>query len=271
MTRPPSDDAEAQVQQAYSEVQTIAAPDVPASDEELGELANSWKDDELPGLQRRVVDVQLANLERGIVDPVFATLAKALERVDLPAFSILDAACATGYYSEVIRRLDQRRIDYSGCDYSPAMIEAARAHHPGIAFSVQDLTALAEADRSFDVVLLAGVLEHIPDYPRAIEEAGRVARRYLIVHRCPMTARPAHDRRIGTQYNIRTPRTRFSLSLLRSEFEGEDFELIESIEVYPEALSWRRRARRMISRLRKRNRRTTLTLVFRRREPAGSR
>ena len=262
---PAANDPADPVTRTYAEAQVIRSPDVPASDDELRELAHSWQDEQVPELQRRVADVQLANLARGTVDPVFAALAAALKVIDEDEFSLLDAACATGYYSEIIGRLDPRRIDYSGSDYSDAMIESARAHYPGLRFSVQDLTALTEADRSFDVVLLSGVLEHIPDYPRAIAEAARVARRYLIVHRCPTTTLRVHDRRIGTQYNIRTPRTYFSLSLLRSEVAAVGFELVKAIEVYPSTLSWSERIRRAADGWLGRDRRTQLTLVFRRR------
>ena len=208
-------------------------------------------------LQRRVADVQLANLERGEVDPVFMALADALRQIELDAFSILDAACASGYYSEVIRVLDPRPIAYEGCDYSPAMIELARAHHPGVPFSVEDLTALTKADGSFDVVLLAGVLEHIPEYQKAIAEAGRVAREYLIVHRSPMLSGPDHIRTIGTQYNIRTPRTFFSSERLGAEFSEVGFDLTASIDVYPS----KRPPAPAVSPETAR----TLTLVFRRR------
>ena len=222
-----------EIDRIYSEAQTATPFEVPATDSDLDDLAAAWQDDEIPELQRRVVDVQLANLERGIADPVFTALATALTHVDLASFSILDTACASGYYSEVIRLLDPRPIAYEGCDYSPAMIESARAHNPGVPFSVEDLTALTKPDRSFDVVLLAGVLEHIPEYQKAIAEAGRVARSYLIVHRSPMLSGPDHIRTIGTQYNIKTPRTFFSLARLESEIAQVGFEPIASIDVYP--------------------------------------
>jgi SAM-dependent methyltransferase len=222
----------------------------------LEALADNWKGSDLPKLQRRIADAQLAALSRGTVDPVFAALAEALKRVEFPHFSILDAACATGYYNEVIRRLDPRPIDYTGCDYSAAMIESARAHYPRVPFLVEDLTSLTFADRSFDVVLLSGVLEHIPDYRRAIGEAARVARQYLIVHRCPTTSGAAHERMIGGQYNIRTPRTYFSSRLLESEFAAAAFEPIESIDVYSSATGAPVPSARR-----------TLTFVFRRHEP----
>ncbi len=82
-------------------------------------------------------------------------------------------------------------------------------------------------------MLLAGVLEHIPEYQKAITEAGRVARSYLIVHRSPMLSGPDHIRTIGTQYNIKTPRTFFSLARLESEIAQVGFEPIASIDVYP--------------------------------------
>ena len=266
----PTDDAADRVRRAYEKTQSLDIAEVPASGEELADLARNWQAEELPGLQRTIANLQLANLAQGIVDPVFAALATALKAVDLPSFSLLDAACATGYYGEVIHSLDPRDITYSGCDYSPAMIESARAYYPDVPFSVQDLTALTHPDRSFDVVLLSGVLEHIPDYRRAIERSSRVADRYLIVHRCPTTSGPTHERTIGTQYNIRTPRTFFSLGLLKSEFSDTGFELVKSVEVYPRPGGWRRRLRRMAGRrLKGREQRGTLTLVFRRREASG--
>jgi len=87
----------------------------------------------------------------------------------------------------------------------------------------------------------------------------------VIVHRYPTRSGRVHERTIGTQYNIKTPRTFFSLPLLRSEFSAAGFELISTIEVYPKHVSWRRRARQLATGWRRHDSRGTLTLVFRRR------
>jgi ubiquinone/menaquinone biosynthesis C-methylase UbiE len=66
-------------------------------------------------------------------------------------------------------------------DYRVADIQAV--HDGGIAQLAalkMDVTALAFADRSFDVVTMLEVLEHIPDTRRALAELCRVAERAVI-------------------------------------------------------------------------------------------
>jgi trans-aconitate methyltransferase len=69
----------------------------------------------------------LANLAAGIVDRVFEPVIDALTALPLERFSLLDAGCATGYYSEVIRSRVPKDVWYRGCDFSEAMVEQARA------------------------------------------------------------------------------------------------------------------------------------------------
>jgi SAM-dependent methyltransferase len=152
----------------------------------------------------------LANLEEGIVDPVFVPVIEALNALPLEHFSLLDAACATGYYSEVVQSQVPKPVQYRGCDFSSAMIEQARRYYPDLQFDVEDLTGLTYPDRGFDVVLLSGALEHIPGFEDAVSEACRVCSSYLILHRCPLTSGSEHEYTAGSQYNIETSRIYFS-------------------------------------------------------------
>jgi 2-polyprenyl-3-methyl-5-hydroxy-6-metoxy-1,4-benzoquinol methylase len=66
-------------------------------------------------------------------------------------------------------------------DYRVADMQAV--HDGGVALlsaSRQDVTALTFADRSFDVVTMLEVLEHIPDTEKALAEVCRVAERCII-------------------------------------------------------------------------------------------
>jgi SAM-dependent methyltransferase len=245
---------------AYRAAQTLRRRESGASAEELGAREDNWKDPAIPALQRGGVEIQLENLRQGTVDPVFASLGRALAAVELPRFTLLDAACASGYYREVIATLDRRPIEYMGCDYSPAMIELARAKAPDGRFEVQDLTRLSYPDRSFDVVLVSGVLEHVPRFAEAIAQVCRVARSHVIAHRVPLRRWGGHRFTLGSQYNIETPRIYFARATLLQEFRARGFEPIREADTYERA--------GVAARLRRPLRRHTIrTLVFERVEP----
>ena len=220
------------VHEVYKQTQVLQAPEKPATLETLQQLSNNWKDKDIPDLQRKVVEVVLENMSKGVIDPVVASLDRLLKRIPLQSFTFLDAACATGYYHEFIRRLDSRRIEYRGCDYSESMILAALSCYPEVEFEVQDLTDLKYPDRSFDVVMLSGVLEHIPQWQKALSEVCRIAGQYVIHHRCPLTPGQNHEYTIGTQYTIETPRTYFSKELLIEDYRASGFALVKETDVY---------------------------------------
>lgn len=225
----------------YGEVQVVQIPETAVSREELRSLSENWKEQSIPELQRKVVDAELGNLHRGIISPVYSSLIDTLKQIPLSEFILLDAACASGYYSEVIRVLDKRRIRYIGSDYSPAMVETAQRHYPDQRFEVQNLTALSYSEKSVDVLLISGVLEHIPDYEKAIGEACRVASRHVIIHRLPFTDREENEYTLGSQYSIKTPRIYFSRKLLLAEMAKHHFSLRHEQDTYPSACTFRER------------------------------
>ena len=197
-------------------------------------LADNWKVATIPQQQRGIADRQLHDLREGNIHPVFASLQLALQAVKLDRFSLLDAACASGYYYEVIRTLDCRKIAYTGSDYSPAMIEAAKTFYPDVAFEVQDVTKTSYADHQFNVVLLSGAIEHIPAYHEALSESCRVAKDYLIIHRCPLTHHKEHESTVNIQYGAEILKMYFSKPLLLEEIRTHGFSLVQEIETYRE-------------------------------------
>ena len=79
------------------------------------------------------------------------------------------------------------KLDYTGVDISPELIDMAREHY-GRAddFQVCSIDTLPFADRSFNGVVLEGVIQCTYDPAAALKECARVAERFLIVHWTPI-------------------------------------------------------------------------------------
>lgn len=136
--------------------------------------------------QERAYDGLIAAMKRGEPRRDFQVAAEAIAATGIPHPRLLDVGCGSGYYSEVFSTLLPDGVDYTGVDYSEAMIERARARYPAASFEVADATRLPYADGTFDIVFNGVSLMHIIDYQAAIREAARVAARYCVFHSVPV-------------------------------------------------------------------------------------
>ena len=82
---------------------------------------------------------------------------------------ILDVGCGLGMYVEKFRRFSD---DVYGVDIDPDKVKQAQERLPNISLSPAE--ELPFKDRSFDVVMLHEVIEHVVDDKRTIAEALRV-------------------------------------------------------------------------------------------------
>lgn len=89
---------------------------------------------------------------------------------------ILEVGCGYGWISRVLR--DAARIGWVGVDASLGMVRQARFSLDGAlaAACAADARDLPFADRSFDKILCSGVLMHVADEFRALQEMTRVLR-----------------------------------------------------------------------------------------------
>lgn len=85
---------------------------------------------------------------------------------------LLDAGCGKGFTGESIYPFTRDR--YYGLDLSSTAIEIAKNKIPKGDFKCGSLTSLPYLNNFFDCVVCSEVLEHIPDYRRAIIEMARV-------------------------------------------------------------------------------------------------
>jgi SAM-dependent methyltransferase len=169
----------------------IASQFHPVSSSDLArvgeQLSGSWKDDGIPGRQRALVDVQLAAYRGGQSNPTFDGLVDILVHniSALDGKSLLEIGCSSGYHLEVLQCRDVD-ASYQGCDISPAFIQLARQTYPSTRFDVEDATQLSYGSCTFDIVVSGCCLLHIPDHEKAIAEAARVSREFVIFHRTPV-------------------------------------------------------------------------------------
>lgn len=158
--------------------------------QEALKLVNAWKD---PALPQRQWDVNIKEYQKvldGAQDDVapFRALTAALQQIplaNLPEYKLLDLGAASGIYSEVIRRAGFR-WSYRAADYSPAFREFSLSKFPDLQYDVQDATELGYQDGAFDVLLHGCCLIHIRDWRKAIQEAARVSKRFVVFHRTPI-------------------------------------------------------------------------------------
>jgi len=90
--------------------------------------------------------------------------------------TILDVGCAN---ARDLIPLCKKGCKCTGIDFSSSMIEEAKKdlsknHITDVQVEVGDATNLRFPDKSFDKVYASEVLEHIPDYAKAVSELSRV-------------------------------------------------------------------------------------------------
>lgn len=99
-----------------------------------------------------------------------------------PGEQVLDVGCGSGAVTRAMARLVAPDGRATGLDASPALLAFARQYAeeeaPGqsIDFREGDCRSLPFPDASFDAVLAATVLSHVPDAERALAEMVRVTR-----------------------------------------------------------------------------------------------
>jgi len=93
--------------------------------------------------------------------------------LDVKDKDILEIGCGNGYGGHLLNQLKPK--SYIGLDMMEEQIEIARRDYPQYEFILQDATDLGQfSDASKDVVIIFGVLHHIPEWRKTIDEIVRV-------------------------------------------------------------------------------------------------
>ena len=91
---------------------------------------------------------------------------------------VLDCATGTG---DLAIRFAKAGANVVGTDFTPEMIELARAKAPSIQFEVADVTALPFEDQRFDIASIGFGIRNVADPAKGIAEMARVAKKVVIL------------------------------------------------------------------------------------------
>jgi SAM-dependent methyltransferase len=106
----------------------------------------------------------------------------------------LDAGCGQPYLLADLQR--ELGLETYGCDLSDRTMEDSAGSPVAREFRVLDLSKEVWPGRTFDLVICSEVLEHIPDWPAAVANLARMARRYVLIT-VPTGRVRAMDRMVG--------------------------------------------------------------------------
>ena len=93
--------------------------------------------------------------------------------LDVKDKDVLEIGCGNGFGGYLLNQLGPK--SYVGLDVMEEQVAIARSKYPHLQFLVQDAADLSLfADASKDVVIIFGVLHHIPEWRKVIDEIARV-------------------------------------------------------------------------------------------------
>lgn len=206
------------------------------------ECENAWQDPSLPGRQYELAaQKELETYRHGKPSAPFDALVRCLRSLMLgPIVRVLDVGASAGYYGEVMR-IAGYDFKYTACDYSPAFQRMAEALYPGIDFDICDARNLPYRDGFYDIVLNGACIMHIQNFRKVIQESARVASRYVIFHRTPITPGDT-SYFVKEGYGRRMLEIHFNEAELLDCFQSADLHPYFHTDVFVEATGFRHRS-----------------------------
>lgn len=194
-------------------------------------MTSAWQESGIPVKQRALVQHSLSRMYRGEDMGEYRILGEVLRPLlAYSGTSVLEIGCSSGYVYEIIEYLLGKRIDYTGCDYSKAMIAMAKDYYPRVNFFTADGANLFFADRQFHVVISSCILLHVPNYREHIFETARVADRFIVASRTPVCKKRPTQFLKKYAYGVETVELIFNEDELVREFILNRFELVKAEE-----------------------------------------
>jgi SAM-dependent methyltransferase len=197
------------------------------------EHRESWKSPAVAQQMDNLAEQQLGSPED--VAP-YRTFVEAIGRLAsehaLPERArLLDFGCGVGHYSELLERYFPGRFAYIGCDFSQAMVEAARARWPQREFVLNDIFENELDLESFDVIVAGALIDVLDEWERALDVLLGSGASYVLLHRQQVVDDDSHVEIVGGYTGQLTYRTYVTRRELLAIGARNGYELVEELEV----------------------------------------
>ncbi len=189
----------------------------------------AWDHPEIPLRQLQVVEHELAELRLGRLSAPYRALIESFHRIEQAPFqTVLEVGAASCYNGRVLKEAGWTML-YTGLERSPHFQALAERIYPLGNFLLGDAREIPLIHQ-FDIVLHGGCLLHIFEYEKAIAEAVRVSRRYVILHRTPIQHEPTSFF-LKDAYGVRCLEIHFQESELYHLFMKHRLDVIATVDV----------------------------------------
>lgn len=113
-------------------------------------------------------------IKRGITPEIFRRLIDIRAWIqDKKVKTVLDAGCSRGYLSQIIAHKE-----LYGIDVSKTLLKKVNGYKE---IKEASVLKIPYPDNCFDLVVCMQVIEHVPDWKKAIKELVRVSKNYILI------------------------------------------------------------------------------------------
>ena len=147
-----------------------------------------WHDADVPEYQGRQAAIDLRDWLAGKPHEAFDAFKAVVQAIPDHGDKIIrfiEVGSGCGYGKAVLNSF-RPRWHYHGIELSQHMIDYAREHHPGY-YQQGDAQSLDDSFIGYECVMLAAVIQHVPDWRKAVSEAARISGKWVILHRVQAT------------------------------------------------------------------------------------
>jgi SAM-dependent methyltransferase len=115
---------------------------------------------------------------RRLLDGFFGRMEELLAGLDLS--SAFEIGCGEGFSTQRLRQMLPAPVALEAADVEPRLVEAAQRLNPTVPVRQESIYQIRRPDRSVDIVFVLEVLEHLDDPAKALAEACRISRRWVL-------------------------------------------------------------------------------------------